>query len=96
MRYVWDENKRLASLAERGLDFAHAGDFDWATALTFIDERRNYGETRRVSIGYLNRRLVVLAYTYRESGCRIISMRKANRREQQRYEQWRLTSPFGG
>ena len=86
----------MRNLAERGLDFADIVSFDWETALTFVDARRDYGELRRLSLGYLRQSIVVVVYIYRDDACRIISIRKANRREQHRYEQWNTTtSPRG-
>ena len=43
------------------------------------------GEERRVSVGYLDGRLIVVAYTLRDGNIRIISMRKADKREQLAY-----------
>lgn len=82
----WDENKRQSTLRDRGLDFADLEAFDWETALTIQDSRGDYGETRYVSLGILGTRLVVAAYTLREAAYRIISLRKANKREQEIYE----------
>ncbi len=85
MELEWDEKKRLDTLQARGLDFADVVDFDFASASTVEDNRSNYNEVRRVSIGYLHGRLCVLCWTERRGRLRVISLRKANDREKQKY-----------
>lgn len=85
MALEWNEKKRAETLADRGLDFADLVRYDWAAALDRIDPRDYAGEERRVSVGYLDGRLIVVAYTLRDGNIRIISMRKANKREQLAY-----------
>jgi uncharacterized DUF497 family protein len=82
---TWDETKRLANLAKHGVDFAVAQGFDWETALTAVDDRRDYGEGRFISIGYVGLRLHVMVWTPRGDDTRIIGLRKANDREERRY-----------
>ena len=64
---------------------ARAGEVLSGVTLTLEDDRRDYGEPRFISIGYLDRRMVVLVWTPRDMDFRIISMRKANDREQALY-----------
>lgn len=54
-------------------------------AVTIPDEREDYGERRSITLGALQGRVVVVAHTQRGSVTRIISMRKANEREQKIY-----------
>src|SRR5260370_32984941 len=83
----WDEAKRQASLAERGLDFADA-DFIFAgRTMTLPDERRNYGEPRFITAGRLRDRFVVLVWTPRDDGRRIISMRYGHADEEADYRE---------
>lgn len=85
MRITFDPAKRETTLRERGLDFAEAAEvFDDARA-ELVDLRFDYPEPRTVSFGYLQGRLVVVVWTLAEGGRRVISMRKANDREQRRY-----------
>jgi hypothetical protein len=86
MQYEWDEDKRAANLARHKVDFADAVDFEWDTAIETIDDRFDYGEERWVALGYIGRRLHVLVYTHRGETIRIISLRKANKRENEYYE----------
>lgn len=51
-------------------------------AITELDDRADYGEDRWITVGRLGGRLVVLVWTKRGTKYRIISMRKANDREQ--------------
>ena len=53
--------------------------------LTVEDNRKDYGEPRYITIGFLANRMVILAWTQRGKVRRIISMRKANEREQAVY-----------
>ena len=58
--------------------------FEGAT-LTVADGRRDYGETRFVTVGFLDEEMVLLAWTPRSGARRIISTRKANERERTIY-----------
>jgi uncharacterized DUF497 family protein len=71
--------------AERDLPFDRAADFDFETALIWQDDRRDYGEERFVAIGVIGERLHVLCFTEIEEGIRVISLRRANSRETNRY-----------
>ncbi len=82
----YDEAKRLKTLEERGLDFARASEIFMSREWTFLDDRRDYGELRFNTFGHLDGRLVALVWTPRNENRRIISMRKANDREQERYQ----------
>jgi uncharacterized DUF497 family protein len=85
--FVWDEAKRAANLAAHGVDFAEAHRFDWDNAQFILDARRDYGETRVLALGRIERRLHVLVFTRRGASIRIISLRKANDKEIRRYEE---------
>ena len=86
MNVEFDEAKRQATLTHRGLDMAEAGTFFEGPTITIEDDRQAYGEKRFISIGYLWARMSVIVWTPRENARRIISMRKANEREQERYK----------
>ena len=85
MRIEFDEVKRQRTLAERGLDFARAAEVFAGIHVTFDDQRADYGEPRFNTVGLLDGRMVSLAWTTRGEARRIISMRKANEREQARF-----------
>jgi uncharacterized DUF497 family protein len=86
MQYEWNENKRLVNLERHGVDFTKAMDFEWDTALETIDDRHDYGEVRWVTIRVICKKLYMMVYTIRGNKIRIISLRKANRRESKYYE----------
>jgi uncharacterized protein len=85
VKITFDDAKRLKTLEERGLDFANAGAIFNGREWTLVDDREDYGELRFNTFGHLDGRLVALVWTVRDGTRRIISMRKANEREQARY-----------
>lgn len=84
----WDPEKREWTRANRGLDFARTLAVFRGPKYTRIDARRDYGELRMVTVGFLDGRMVVVAWTPRVPARHIISMRKANDREQKSYARW--------
>ncbi|RPI01883.1 MAG: BrnT family toxin [Calditrichaeota bacterium] len=86
MHYEWDENKRLANLERHKVDFHKALQFEWNTAIETIDSRHDYGEERWVAMGYIENDLYIMVYAIRTPSIRIISLRKANKRERFYYE----------
>lgn len=86
MKIEFDPAKRKATLEHRGLDMAGAAEIFEGATLTIADERKNYGEPRFITIGRLDGRMVVSVWTPRGAGRRLISLRKANDREQALYE----------
>jgi uncharacterized protein len=81
MQYDWDETKRLTNLADHGLDFAFAAHVFDGLTFTFEDDRFDYNERRFVSLGLLHGTVVSIVHTENEHEIRIISFRKATRRE---------------
>jgi uncharacterized DUF497 family protein len=81
----FDPAKRLRTLEQRGLDFLDAENVFAGPTIQFPDRRRDYGEVRIVCFGLLRGRAVVVVYTERNGIRQIISMRKANEREQRRF-----------
>ena len=64
---------------------ARAGEVFEGATLTVEDDRRDYGEGRFITIGFLDGVMVVTVWTPRGLRRRIISMRKANERERRLY-----------
>jgi len=85
MEIEYSQVKRDATLAERRIDMARAGEIFDGDTLTVEDDRQDYGETRQITIGFLEGRMVVMVWTQRGAARRIISLRKANEREQKIY-----------
>ena len=86
MHYDWDDEKNKANIAKHGIDFNLAEKFDWLSAIEIQDNRKDYGEERWIALGLIENRLYVLIYVHRQSCIRIISLRKANKREREFYE----------
>jgi uncharacterized protein len=82
MRIEFDPAKRDRTLQERGLDMARADEIFAGPTVTVVDDRRDYGEMRQITVGFLDGRMVFVAWTRRARARRIISLRKANDREQ--------------
>lgn len=87
MAITYDPAKRDWTLRERGLDFEDADEVFASRISERADDRRDYGEVRIVTIGFLRDRMIVLVWTRRGNDRHVISMRKANEREKARYRQ---------
>lgn len=92
MDVSFDPDKRAWTLAERGLDFADAGRVFAGVTLTQEDDRFAYPEPRYQSYGWLDGRLVMVAWTPTDAGVRVISMRNCHDKESRRVAP-RLGSP---
>ena len=84
MKFTWHEQKRESNLGKHGLDFAQVHKVFKGMTFTFEDNRFDYGEQRFISIGLLND-VVVIVHTETSKEIRIISMRRANKNEQELY-----------
>lgn len=84
--FSYDPAKRECTLLERGLDFDRAAELFAGHHFTAEDIRKDYEEQRWITVGKIDGRMVVTVWTPRgASERRIISMRKANEREKERY-----------
>lgn len=83
--FEWDEAKRASSRERHGVDFAEIAGMDWTSALVVEDDRQDYGERRFLVMGRIGGRLHVAVITPRGERFRVISLRKANKREEGRY-----------
>jgi len=87
IRIEFDQNKNNWNIRERNISFEMVYDFDFTTAIRAEDKRKNYGEQRIVAHGFIEERLYVLCFKpLGENYIRIISLRKANKREIKIYE----------
>ena len=86
MHITFDPAKRHLTLLHRGLDMADADEVFSSEIASFTDDRKDYGEDRFISVGFLSGRMVVVVWTPRGESRRIISLRKANEREQRLFE----------
>ena len=85
MAFEWDEEKREGNLVKHGVDFRDVTPLFDGPTVEAIDDRLNYGETRINALGEIEGRVYAVAYTWRGDCRRIISARKANAREQEKY-----------
>lgn len=88
MEFDWNPAKCARNIAERGIDFADVlVAFIDPTRKVAEDGRKNYGEIRYNMLAKVDGRIFHITFTERGRIVWIISARKANNREQRRYEQ---------
>ena len=88
MRFEWDEAKRKTNIAKHGIDFEDVPEMFTSLMLAGPDVRKDYGEPRKIGFGFIDGRLMAVAFTEREPELiRIISARKANQREETYYQE---------
>jgi uncharacterized DUF497 family protein len=86
MRITFDPAKNERNIAARGLSFERVAELDWNTVLLVEDTRRDYGETRARVFAFLDGRLHIAVVTPRGEDLRVISFRRASRKEERLYE----------
>ncbi|MGZ8427352.1 MAG: BrnT family toxin [Candidatus Binatia bacterium] len=88
MQFEWDRKKAANNFRKHKVSFDEAVTvFYDPLSATFNDPEHSIGEERYISIGYSStRRLLVVSYSERDDGIRIISARRANTKEKTRYE----------
>ncbi len=87
MRFEYDPNKDRLNTEKHGLSLELAASLDWDAALLWIDDRQDYGETRVLALAPRTAILYYVAFVDRGEVRRVISLRRANRREVKRYVQ---------
>lgn len=89
MEFEWDEAKNLENIRKHEIDFADVPEMFDGPMLIELDTRFDYGEDRWFGIGFLGNGVAVVVWTERRNeAIRIISARRANRYERQRFEQY--------
>jgi hypothetical protein len=83
MRFTWNERKRQANLKKHGIDFADVHKVFAGPTFTFEDTRFDYGEQRWITMGLCSFSVVVVAHTEKSDEINVISMRKAEKNEQE-------------
>lgn len=87
MKFEWDPAKNAENIKNHGIRFEDAQKIFDGLIVSEIDDRKNYDETREISLGLLDAIVVLLVvHTDREGITRLISARKASRKERGRYE----------
>ena len=87
MRIEFDPAKDASNKARHGVSLALAGELDWEAALVWVDDRFEYGELRMIALAPKTGTLYYVAFVERGEARRIISLRRANRREVIHYVQ---------
>ena len=87
MRIEFDPAKDAANQAKHGVSVVFAAELDWDAALVWGDNRFEYNELRMIALAPKTEILYYVAYVDRGNARRIISLRRANRREVKYYVQ---------
>ena len=89
MEFEWDNNKAISNLQKHGVSFAEASTvFGDPLSITFPDPDHSIKESRFITIGLsTGSKIIILSHTNRGDNIRIISARKATRKEQRFYEE---------
>lgn len=85
MRFEWDEAKRESNILKHGIDFIDVESVFEGETVTILDDRFDYAEDRFITLGLLDRRVVVIVHTETNDVIRIISARKATKNEEISY-----------
>ncbi len=87
MRFVFDPAKAAANLKKHGVSFADAEGVLADPLAIVIEDPDTVGEQRLISFGLGSTgELFVVIYTARGDACRLISARRATRKERMQYE----------
>ena len=87
MRVEFDAAKDASNQAKHGFPLGLASELDWDAALVWVDERFDYVESRMIALAPKSEILYCVAFVNRGEVRRIISLRRANRREVKHYVQ---------
>jgi len=85
VRYIYDPTKDRVNRPKHGVSLALAEVLFAGSYVTLTDDRFDYGEIRAIAFRRINDRLFVCVYPDRGAERRVISLRKANKREVMRY-----------
>lgn len=88
----FDAAKNARNIRMRGIGFERFSEVDLETAISVEDTRRDYGERRLRVLGYIDHLLHAAVITPRGDKIRVISLRRANRREERAYAKERQSS----
>ena len=87
MRIEFDPAKDSVNRANHGVSLAMAEQLDWDAALVWVDSRFEYDELRMIALAPETSTLYYVAFVERGEVRRIVSLRRATRREVKRYVQ---------
>ncbi|MDP3251779.1 MAG: BrnT family toxin [Hydrogenophaga sp.] len=87
MDISFDSDKNVSNIGKHGVPLTLASRIDWSEVLSCPDDRKDYGELREIGFAVIDDRLYVVVFVQRDEMMRVISLRKANAREVQMYDQ---------
>ena len=87
MKFEWDKNKEKTNLVKHGINFDFTKILFKSKLIVHEDKRKSYGEKRYSAYGVVLDRCMNIVFTMRHGTIRVISLRKANKRETRRYYQ---------
>lgn len=87
MRIEFDPAKDRTNRADHGVSLAVAEQLDWDAAIVWVDDRFEYEELRMIALARETGTLYYVAFVERGNVRRIISLRRATRREVKHYVQ---------
>lgn len=85
MQIEFDPAKDASNQIKHGLSLGVAVELDWESALVWVDDRFEYNEVRMIALAPQTETLYFVAFVDRTQARRIISLRRANRREVKHY-----------
>ena len=86
LSFEWDEEKNAANIKNHGIDFLDAALIFEKPTMEAVDDRADYGEVRCIALGLSGETVLHVVYTWRsENVVRIISARRANRHDAEKY-----------
>ena len=86
IQFEWDENKRLINIEKHKLDFIDAKEVFKNKMVERVINDSKHGEERRIGLGFVQKIIFTLVYTLRDQKVRLISFRKASRKERELYD----------
>ena len=86
MHFTFDPNKSRANYFKHGIVIEFAQQLEWAKKVVWADDRYHYNEVRMSGLVPLEGKVYAVVYVLRAESTRMISLRKANKREAKRYE----------
>ena len=86
MEFEWDENKRLSVIEEREVDFVKVARIFEGPVVTDVDDRRDYGETRLISLGMVGDEAFYVIHTNRNGVIRLITAWNGGEHGKRKYQ----------
>lgn len=86
MEFEWNEEKRAQNYEKHGVDLLEAAFIFEGSTLTREDNRRDYGETRMISLGLVDDVPYIVVHTERDGKTRLISAWKGGRKDYEKHK----------